>query len=186
MKGKSARGRAGRRAPKKENRFVLEDFKYDKKDDTYIYPHGKKLIYPGLTGLRHGQKARRRSSAEGECSGCAYIGKCITTHKRKEKADGEAQKEKKPRKTLYLTINEKKSLMENMRQKIDGEEGKALYSRRMQIIEPCFANIEYCKGLMRFTRRTQKKVNGQRLLFCLVHNIGKCAPYYAQKKGYRG
>jgi hypothetical protein len=27
---------AGRRAPKKGKRFVLEDFKYDKKDDTYI------------------------------------------------------------------------------------------------------------------------------------------------------
>jgi hypothetical protein len=76
--------------------------------------------------------------------------------------------------------------MEKMRHQIDEPEGKALYSWRMQIIEPCFANIEYCKGLNRFTLRTEKKVNGQWLLFCLVHNIGKCAPYYAQRRRIRG
>ena len=177
---------AGRRAPKKKNRFTLEDFKYNKKDDTYICPNGKKLVYRGLTGLRHGQKARRWSSVEGECAGCPYSGQCIRTHTRNsEKAEGAARREKKPRKTLYLTINGKESLMERMRQKIDEPGGKALYSWRMQIIEPCFANIAYCKGLNRFTLRTQKKVNAQWLLFCLVHNIGKCAPHYAQKKGQR-
>jgi transposase len=181
---------AGRRAPKKGNRFILEDFKYNKEEDTYICPNGKKLIYRGLIGLRHGQKARRWSTADGECAGCPYIGQCITSHKMKreeaEAAEGAVKREKKPRKTLYLRINGKESLMEKMRQKIDEPEGKALYSWRMQIIEPCFANIEYCKGLNRFTLRTQKKVNGQWLLFCLVHNIGKCVPYYAQKRRLMG
>jgi hypothetical protein len=93
---------SGRRAPKKGNRFVLEDFKYNKKDDTYICSHGKKLIYRGLAGLRNGQKARRRSGAAGEYAGCPYRRQCITAHKRKEKAAGEVQKEKKPRRTLYL------------------------------------------------------------------------------------
>jgi len=44
----------------------------------------------------------------------------------------------------------------------------------MQIIEPVFADISYCKGMDRFTYRGRKKVNIQWLLYNIVHNIGKC------------
>ena len=42
-------------------------------------------------------------------------------------------------------------------------------------MEPVFANITYCKGINRFTLRGQKKVSAQWKLYCMVHNIGKCA-----------
>jgi hypothetical protein len=48
-----------------------------------------------------------------------------------------------------------------MREKIDEPVNRELYSRRMQIIEPVFSNITYCKGMDRFMLRTQKKVNIQ-------------------------
>jgi len=35
-------------------------------------------------------------------------------------------------------------------------------------------DITYCKGITRFTLRTQVKVSIQWKLYCLVHNIGKC------------
>ncbi|MHB9293159.1 hypothetical protein Holit_02279 [Hollandina sp. SP2] len=35
------------------------------------------------------------------------------------------------------------------------------YSRRIQIIEPVFADIAYCKGVNRFGLRGKEKVNGQ-------------------------
>ncbi|MDR2702134.1 MAG: transposase [Spirochaetaceae bacterium] len=41
-------------------------------------------------------------------------------------------------------------------------------------MEPVFANIRYCKGLNRFTLRGKEKVNSQWLLYCMVHNLGKC------------
>ena len=43
----------------------------------------------------------------------------------------------------------------------------------MATVEPVFANVQYTKRLDRFTRRGRTKVNGQWLLFCLVHNIKK-------------
>jgi hypothetical protein len=49
-----------------------------------------------------------------------------------------------------------------------------LYSHRMQIIEPVFSNITYCKGMDRFTLRGKKKIDAQWKLYCIVHNIGKC------------
>ena len=64
-------------------------------------------------------------------------------------------------------------LREAMIKKIDSPEGQALYSRRMGIVEPVFGNIEYCKGMNRFTLRGREKVSVQGTLFCRVHNIDK-------------
>ena len=69
-----------------------------------------------------------------------------------------------------------------MRKKLDTEEYQERYSRRIQIAEPVFANIEYCKGLDRFTLRGKGKVNGQWQLYCIVHNLGKCLNRRNEKK----
>ena len=42
-------------------------------------------------------------------------------------------------------------------------------------IELVFANVRYNKRLDRFTLHGRTNVNGQWLLFCLVHNIEKLA-----------
>jgi hypothetical protein len=75
------------------------------------------------TGLRHGQKARRWSTVEGACTGRPNTGQWISPRQRKEQAAGEARREKKPRKTVYVTIKGKERLMEKMRQKIDEPKG---------------------------------------------------------------
>ena len=75
---------------------------------------------------------------------------------------------------LILQREYDENLSEKMREKIDNPAYREIYSRRMQIIEPVFANMTYCKGMDRFTLRTQKKVNIQWLLFTIVHNIWKC------------
>jgi hypothetical protein len=78
--------------------------------------------------------------------------------------------------TLYLPVSRfAVNLCDKMRKKIDDPAWRELYSRRMQIIEPAFADIAYCKGMNRFSLRSRIKVNIQWLLFCMVHNIAKCA-----------
>ena len=57
--------------------------------------------------------------------------------------------------------------------KIDTEQGKRIYARRLGIVEPVFANICVHKRMHRFTVRTKIKVDVQWRLFALVHNIGK-------------
>ena len=74
---------------------------------------------------------------------------------------------------------------EKMRKKIDDPVYKDIYSRRMQIIEPVFSNMTYCKGMDRFTLRGENKVNSQWKLFCIVHNIGKCMKSLAAKLGVK-
>jgi hypothetical protein len=88
---------------------------------------------------------------------------------------------------LFLTNNEEsENICEEMRKKIDLPENKILYSHRMGIIEPVFSDIEYCKGMNRFTLRSKKKVNSQWHLYSTVHNIGKCVPKYQKKYGLMG
>jgi hypothetical protein len=64
-----------------------------------------------------------------------------------------------------------------MIKKIDTVKGRDIYSMRMQIVEPVFANIRTHKKMNRFTLRTKEKVNIQWLLFCIVHNMSKIMRY---------
>jgi len=60
---------------------------------------------------------------------------------------------------------------------VDSEAGKRIYSHRMSVVEPVFANITTNKKLKRFSLRGRPKVQGQWRLFCLVHNIEKLMNY---------
>ena len=60
-----------------------------------------------------------------------------------------------------------------MPQRLDAPEGREQYGQRFATVEPVFANVRDNKRLDRFTLRGRTKVNGQWLLFCLVHNIEK-------------
>jgi hypothetical protein len=64
-----------------------------------------------------------------------------------------------------------------MKHKIDTEQGRHYYSRRLGIVEPVFANIRSTLGLDRFSVRGTRKVNNQWLLYAMVHNIGKLQRY---------
>jgi hypothetical protein len=70
-----------------------------------------------------------------------------------------------------------------MREKIDQGKYRALYGRRMQIIEPCFADMSYNKKMKRFSLRTKIKVTIQWLLYCMVHNKGNCIPGILAESG---
>ena len=64
-----------------------------------------------------------------------------------------------------------------MKERIDSDKGKQIYSHRMSVVEPVFGNIGTNKGLSRFSLRGKKKVQGQWRLYCIVHNIEKLKNY---------
>ena len=94
---------------------------------------------------------------------------------------------KRPRgRTLFISeSNELGSFCQSMREKLHEQEYQDQYAYRIQIIEPVFANIACSKGLDRFTLRGAMKVNGQWLLYCIVHNLGKCLKGYIKGQRYR-
>ena len=85
--------------------------------------------------------------------------------------------------TLFIADEQyEENLSALMRDKIDDPVYREIYSRRMQIIEPVFANITYCKGMNKFTYRGQKKVNTQWQLYTIVHNIWKSIKALSEKQ----
>jgi transposase len=153
-----------------KKKFTIEDFTYNGKTDSYICPAGNVLEYKYDVTLRNNSGKQYRAK-RGICADCPLLGQCI-----------KVKTSKNPVRTLYI-IDKKyeDNLSEKMREKTDNPAYRELYSRRMQIIEPVYSNMTYCKGMDRFTLRTRKKVNIQWQLFCIVHNIGKCMNALKQK-----
>ena len=159
----------GRRKAKKANkRYGAEDFTYNKRKDVYICPAGKTLKCKGRIRLRNNE-GYKYQALSCDCTKCPLIEKCIALKHRN------ARKSKKHARTLYIAERKyEENLSEKMKKKIDDPAYREIYSRRQQIIEPVFADITYCKKMSRFTLRSEIKVNTQWLLYCIVHNIGKC------------
>lgn len=145
-------------------RYTKEDFTYNENDNTYRCPAGKRLEHKGHVELNSnsGEKYQAKSA---DCKNCPLVKNCVVSKGGKH-----------PMRTLYISDSKGSNILEDMRNKIDDPRNRELYGRRMQIIEPCFADIEYCKKMNRFSLRGKRKVTGQWLLFCMVHNIGKCVP----------
>jgi transposase len=144
--------------------FTKEDFEYNENENTFICPAGKKLKYS--RDQRFGNtEGRCYISSKANCSACLLRTDCVRSEKTRYR-------------TLYVI--EKyfdRNYSDEMKKKIDTEEGREIYSRRMKIVEPVFGNIRSNKRLDRFTLRGKVKVNIQWVLYSIVHNIEKLTRY---------
>ena len=147
----------------KKGCYSLERFTYDAKRDTYLCPQGRELTCQSAShGTGDGHRYRRYRAKASDCASCPLKAKCI--------ARGGACK------WLAIPIGEERATRTaRMRQKIDTPQARAIYGRRLAIVEPVFANLRSNKRLDRFTYRGKAKVGVQWLLYCLVHNIEKLA-----------
>jgi hypothetical protein len=165
---------AGQKGHGGKGRFTVESFTYDKEGNTYTCPNHKTLVYKGQVKLNRnsGDKYQAKSA---DCKECPLRERCIAT--RNEGA-------KNPKRTLFIADQkQEENLSDKMREKIDDSAYRTLYGSRMRIIEPCFSDVRYCKGMDRFSLRSKIKVNIQWLLYCIVHNIGKCIPRIGEGQG---
>ncbi|MCL1912248.1 MAG: IS1182 family transposase [Leptospirales bacterium] len=163
----------GRKQEKKK--YSVEDFEYNKKDDSYICPAGKTLVSKGTIKLRNNEGKKYQAGAK-DCGQCPCADMCIS--KRKENVSKRSQRAR----TLYIVERKyEENLSEKMKEKIDDPAYRELYSRRQQIVEPVFADITYCKRMNRFMLRGEEKVDAQWQLYSIVHNIAKCIRPLSEK-----
>lgn len=88
----------------------------------------------------------------------------IATGKQKH---GEADSESAP------APEEGASALEQMKQKLKSETGRAIYRMRKAIVEPVFGQIKEWRGFRRFSVRGKGKVRAEWKLICLTHNLLK-------------
>jgi len=148
-------------ATSKPKLFTAADFTFDATRQVYLCPHGKEL-----TCHARGQVNRHRTydlyhARTEDCAACPLRLRCL------KKADTVCR-------NLSIQVDSQQpNLIDEMNAKIDSEQGKKIYARRLAIVEPVFANICVHKHMDRFTLRSKRKVDVQWRLFALVHNIGK-------------
>lgn len=155
-------GLHGRQRPAtKPSLFTASDFSFDATKQVYRCPQGKELTCHARNQTNRYRTYDVYHARPQDCAACPVKAHCLskpTTSRR------------------YLSIQvemQKPNLIDAMKAKIDTEQGKRIYARRLGIVEPVFANICVQKGMNRFTLRTKLKVDVQWRLFAVVHNIGK-------------
>lgn len=67
--------------------------------------------------------------------------------------------------------------MEYMRVKLNTEEGKEQYQKRMCTVEPVFGQMKQDRGFREFLLRGERKTKIEFVMMCTVHNIKKIADF---------
>jgi gas vesicle protein len=152
----------GRQRPDaKPSLFTASDFSFDPDKQVYRCPQGKELTCHARNQTNRYRTYDVYHARLEDCAACPLRARCLS-------------KTTTSRRYLYIQVDtQQPNLIDEMKAKIDTEQGKQIYARRLGIVEPVFANICVHKPMNRFTLRTKLKVDVQWRLFALVHNIGK-------------
>lgn len=145
----------------KSRRFTASDFSFDPAKQVYLCPNGNELTCHARNHVNRHRTYDLYHARPEDCAVCPLRSRCL------KKADT-------PRRNLSIQVESPSpNLIDEMKAKIDSEEGKRIYGRRLGIVEPVFSNICVQKRMHRFTLRSKLKVDVQWRLYALVHNIGK-------------
>ncbi|HEY5731680.1 MAG TPA: IS1182 family transposase [Anaerolineales bacterium] len=152
----------GRQRPDAKPRlFTVSDFSFDPDKQLYRCPQGKELNCHARNQVNRHRTYDLYHARPEDCASCPVRERCLS-------------KPTSSRRYLSIQVDtQPPNLIDEMKAKIDSEQGKRIYARRLGIVEPVFANICVQKRMHRFTLRTKRKVDVQWRLFALVHNIGK-------------
>lgn len=148
------------------------EFEFDMVNRTCICPAGEQLTYHGD---RLNPKGRPKAFFEGrlmQCRNCDLKHQCMKNPSAADHRKGAGRQV-----SFLLDKGREQSYTNWMKDRVDSDYGKQIYSHRMSVVEPVFGNIGTAKKLSRFSLRTKKKVQGQWQLFCMVHNIEKLMRY---------
>ena len=159
----------GRRSrPRHSKTFPASAFRFDPVSGQCRCPADKALW---LKSERIDHNGHHKLFFEGrltDCRHCALKARCM---RRPDAAD--TRKGHGRQVSFIIERRAGATYTDWMKQRVDSPHGRQVYSHRMSVVEPMFANIGTQKGLGRFSLRGTGKVDTQWKLFALVHNIGK-------------
>lgn len=148
--------------------FKAEDFDYDPVAQCCRCPAGNDM-WPSGRRVIEGNDYVSFTGYLNTCSACVLQKQCM----RKPVKECGRQVSIKLERNRQTTL----SSIDRMKEKVDSDKGRYIYSKRLGTIEPVFGNINTTKRLNRFSLRGKAKVNAQWLMYCMVHNIEKIQRY---------
>jgi len=145
----------GRRTDE-DSPFHKKHFIYNKDKDAYICLGQKELVFS------HRKKDDRGNNSSiyrcKSCKSCRYFGICTRSPKGRE-----------------IKAYDDIEYIYKMRKKLNTDDGRRIYRRRMTIIEPVFGNIKHNLKFKEFLLRGLKEVKAEFTLIAIAHNIRKIA-----------
>jgi len=154
---------------KPKARFKVEDFDVNIKKQTCTCPAGHAMWLCSSKAKIDEHYFMQFQAYEADCPVCPLKSQCL------RKAD-----QKTPRQVnikVGTADKKKSSLLEKMKQKIDSDKGRHIYSQRLGTVEPVFGHINTMIGIKRFSLRGKTRVNAQWQLISMVHNMLKIHRY---------
>jgi len=137
-----------------ERPFEKTKFRYDKEKDVYLCPLGRELVRRG--------NIRRDGSVTYRCPDCH---------------DCPRKPECAPKKACRsITRNRHEPAVETMRRRMDSEQGRAIYQRRLPM-ERIFGYFKWAGGFHRFRLRGTRGALTEFRLLCIGHNIKQIIQY---------
>lgn len=142
--------------------YNAANFLYDKSTDSYTCPEQQTLeFYRTSENKKRGQHYKNyRTDA---CKQCPF------------------QKECCPKKVVRRVIKRetRQDFRDEMKQRLNSEQGQEVYKKRLHPIEALFAQLKYNLGYTQFLLRGLDKVKAEFTLMCLTHNLRKMIGYLA-------
>lgn len=140
----------------KDKPFHTAHFIYDKTKDFYKCPAGKKLeFYRSSEDKRTNQQYKHYRTAA--CKQCAFKNQCC----------------KKRTARRVIKRETRQDLRDQMKQRLNTEQGQQQYRKRLHPIESLFGHFKYNLGYSHFLMRQLEKVKAEFCLMCLTHNLRK-------------
>jgi len=166
-KHKAHRQKTRKDTSKIKKGYSSDQFILHRESTTCICPNGHEMMYQGDQFEINHKRYMRFKSYLKHCRVCPLQKACM---KKPIKEHG--------RQVSFLVEGlENTNYLDLMKKKIDSEQGKRDYAKRMWTIEPVFANITSNKGMKKLTLRGKAKVSCQWMLCCIVHNLEKLWRY---------
>jgi hypothetical protein len=159
--------------PKKDRAVQVipaNEFEFVPINLTCVCPAGEKISH---IGNRVDQAGISKAFFNGrllQCRNCDLKTKCMQNPDSANHRKGSGRQV-----SFVLDQKRKPTFTDWMKHRVDSKYGKQIYSHRMSVVEPVFANIGTNKRLNRFSLRGKKKVESQWQPYCMVHNIEKLA-----------
>ena len=145
----------------KTKKFRKLLFTYDVKKDCYYCPAAFEIPFKRIQ--------KRENEPDLRHYVCKYCSLCVLKNACTDS------------KNRTITRDPREHLMEDMRAKLNTEEGTEQYQNRMCTVEPVFGQMKQDRGFREFLLRGKRKTKIEFIMMCTVHNIKKIADFIKRK-----
>jgi transposase len=166
-KHKQQRQKTRKDKSKGTTKIPATEFSFNTQSLTCICPNGHGMMYHGDHFVINNKRYHRFKSYLKNCRACAMQSECMM----------KPLKEHGRQVSFQVESEDNKSYLDLMKQKVDSEQGRKKYARRMWTIEPVFGNITSNKRINKISLRGKAKATCQWTICCIMHNIEKLWRY---------